>query len=75
MPQLKCPYCKSLDTKKTDGVRETLKGYRRRYQCINCDRRFTSYEEWCPEPISGTGGNHKRTVKLKTRSLDRYKEN
>lgn len=42
---MKCPYCRSTDTKVTDS-RETDDGasIRRRRQCLSCGRRFTTYE-------------------------------
>lgn len=42
---MKCPYCKSMDTKVTDS-RDTDDGasIRRRRQCLSCGRRFTTYE-------------------------------
>ena len=73
MSAIKCPYCKSLSTKKIDGKRETLKGYRRRWQCYNCGRRFTTLEEWCPDPVCGYDKNADMTVKLPTRSQRQIK--
>lgn len=42
---MKCPYCRSMDTKVTDS-RDTDDGasIRRRRQCLTCGRRFTTYE-------------------------------
>jgi len=41
---MKCPFCKSEETKVIDK-RETSDGIsRRRRECENCDKRFTTYE-------------------------------
>lgn len=42
---MKCPYCKSEDSKVIDS-RPTEDGFatRRRRQCIDCDARYTTYE-------------------------------
>jgi len=42
---MKCPYCGSLKDRVVDS-RESREGdsIRRRRQCLNCTRRFTSYE-------------------------------
>ena len=43
---MKCPYCGFLKDRVVDS-RESRDGnsIRRRRQCLNCDRRFTSYEQ------------------------------
>lgn len=42
---MKCPYCNALDSKVLDkretGEEETT---RRRRECLNCEKRFTTYE-------------------------------
>ena len=40
---MKCPYCAHPETKVTDS-READDGIRRRRECLNCGRRFTTYE-------------------------------
>lgn len=42
---MKCPYCKHPELKVTDS-RDTAEGnaIRRRRECLNCFRRFTTYE-------------------------------
>jgi transcriptional repressor NrdR len=42
---VKCPYCANLGDKVVDS-RESREGevIRRRRECLNCGRRFTSYE-------------------------------
>lgn len=43
---MKCPYCEYLDTKVIDS-RPTEEGHaiRRRRECDNCKKRFTTYEK------------------------------
>ncbi|MGM0608243.1 MAG: transcriptional regulator NrdR [Candidatus Muiribacteriota bacterium] len=43
---MKCPYCGGIETKVMDS-RETddCKSIRRRRACVNCDKRFTTYEK------------------------------
>lgn len=43
---MKCPYCENIDTKVIDS-RPTEEGHaiRRRRECDNCKRRFTTYEK------------------------------
>jgi len=42
---MKCPFCNSNENKVTDS-RETSEGtaIRRRRECIDCGKRFTTYE-------------------------------
>src|SRR3989304_3370411 len=40
---MRCPYCGYADTKVTDS-RESDDGIRRRRECLDCGRRFTTYE-------------------------------
>lgn len=47
---MKCPYCGNADTKVTDS-RETDDGIRRRRECLNCGRRFTTYERVQAAPL------------------------
>lgn len=43
---VKCPYCENIDTKVIDS-RPTEEGHaiRRRRECDNCKKRFTTYEK------------------------------
>ena len=43
---MRCPYCKKTDDKVIDS-RSTSDGssIRRRRECLNCERRFTTYEK------------------------------
>jgi transcriptional repressor NrdR len=42
---MKCPFCSSFDTQVIDSrVSEEGDTIRRRRRCVNCDRRFTTYE-------------------------------
>lgn len=49
---MKCPYCEFLDSKVVDS-RPTDEGQtiRRRRECMNCDKRFTTYEKIEEIPI------------------------
>src|SRR5689334_13742961 len=47
---MKCPYCGHPDTKVTDS-READDGIRRRRECLDCGRRFTTYERVHAAPI------------------------
>jgi len=42
---MKCPYCKSADTKVVDKRdAEEVSATRRRRECLQCGKRFTTYE-------------------------------
>ncbi len=47
---MRCPYCGYADTKVTDS-READDGIRRRRECLDCGRRFTTYERVHAAPI------------------------
>ena len=49
---MKCPYCTSKEDKVTDS-RETSEGQsiRRRRECMNCGKRFTTYEHVEKTPL------------------------
>jgi transcriptional repressor NrdR len=47
---MKCPYCGHTDTKVTDS-RESDDGIRRRRECLDCGRRFTTYERVQAAPL------------------------
>ncbi len=40
---MRCPYCGSIDSRVTDS-RNVQNGVRRRRECLECHRRFTTYE-------------------------------
>lgn len=40
---MKCPYCSSTESKVTDK-RPSPEGIRRRRECLECGKRFTTYE-------------------------------
>jgi len=44
---MKCPLCGSTDSKVID-TRSAEGGIRRRRECLECDRRFTTYERVAP---------------------------
>lgn len=42
---MKCPYCGSLETRVVDSrYSEDMEAIRRRRECLNCGKRFTTYE-------------------------------
>jgi transcriptional repressor NrdR len=47
---MRCPYCGHPDTKVTDS-READDGIRRRRECLQCERRFTTYERVQAAPL------------------------
>jgi len=47
---MRCPFCQYADTKVTDS-RESDDGIRRRRECLDCGRRFTTYERVQIAPI------------------------
>ena len=49
---MKCPYCGSLDSKVVDSLlSEDGLSIRRRRECLNCQKRFTTYENVESLPI------------------------
>ena len=49
---MKCPYCGSLETKVVDSrYSEDMEAIRRRRECLNCSKRFTTYERVEIAPI------------------------
>jgi transcriptional repressor NrdR len=47
---MRCPYCKSEQSKVIDTSHDSRGGVRRRRECENCGQRFSTYER----PILGT---------------------
>ena len=47
---MRCPFCGNSDTKVTDS-RESDDGIRRRRECLECGKRFTTYERVQAAPI------------------------
>src|ERR671915_14565 len=47
---MKCPHCGYAETKVTDS-RESDDGIRRRRECLQCERRFTTYERVQAAPL------------------------
>ena len=41
---MECPYCKNNETKVTDSRDTGTYTIRRRRECLNCNKRFTTYE-------------------------------
>src|SRR5687767_14300684 len=48
---MRCPFCGHSDTKVTDS-RESDDGIRRRRECLECGRRFTTYERVQAAPLT-----------------------
>ena len=49
---MKCPYCGSLETRVVDSrYSEDMEAIRRRRECLNCGKRFTTYERVEIAPI------------------------
>ena len=65
---MKCPYCDNRKDRVVDS-RESKEGnlIRRRRECLNCSRRFTSYEkiESLPFMVVKKGGNRETFQKEK----------
>ncbi|MGB9673031.1 MAG: transcriptional regulator NrdR [Anaerolineales bacterium] len=41
---MRCPYCKSINTKVIDTSHDSRGGIRRRRECEDCGQRFSTYE-------------------------------
>ncbi|MEG2454188.1 MAG: transcriptional regulator NrdR, partial [Clostridia bacterium] len=57
---MKCMYCGSLDSKVVDSrLNEDGTSIRRRRECVNCGKRFTTYEtvEYTPIMVVKKSGN------------------
>ena len=49
---MKCPYCGNVETKVVDSrYSEDMEAIRRRRECLNCGKRFTTYERVEIAPI------------------------
>ena len=49
---MKCPYCGNVETKVVDSrYSEDMGAIRRRRECLNCSKRFTTYERVEIAPI------------------------
>ena len=78
---MRCPYCGDLESKVVDSRRsEDGQNIRRRRECLNCQRRFTTYEMVESLPIivvkrDGTRQNFDRNKILKSmiRAFDKRK--
>ncbi|MFA5528001.1 MAG: transcriptional regulator NrdR, partial [Peptostreptococcales bacterium] len=60
---MKCPYCDTIDTKVIDS-RPTEEGHaiRRRRECDQCKKRFTTYEKFEEIPMIVIKKNGTREV-------------
>ena len=65
---MKCQYCSCLDSKVIDS-RPTDDGnsIRRRRECTNCGRRFTTYEKVELSPLFATGEGKALTARKSRR--------
>jgi len=41
---MRCPFCKSEDTRVVDTSHDSRGGVRRRRECLNCGQRFSTFE-------------------------------
>jgi transcriptional repressor NrdR len=41
---MRCPYCQNVESKVLDTTHDARGGVRRRRECFNCHRRFSTYE-------------------------------
>ncbi|MBM7555400.1 transcriptional regulator NrdR [Halanaerobacter jeridensis] len=60
---MKCPYCTNLESKVIDSrATEDNTTIRRRRECLNCGKRFTTYEriDDLPVMVIKSGGNRER---------------
>ena len=66
---MNCPYCNHIETKVTDS-RETERSIRRRRECLNCKKRFTTYEyiEMAPLFVIKKDGRRERFDRCKIRN-------
>jgi transcriptional repressor NrdR len=48
---MRCPFCKNEDTKVIDSRTSEDNSIRRRRECLDCERRFTTYERLEHSPI------------------------
>jgi transcriptional repressor NrdR len=49
---MKCPYCQSLNDKVLESRQaDDGNSIRRRRECVDCEKRFTSYERIEPRPL------------------------
>lgn len=60
---MKCPFCGSLDDKVIDSrPLEEASVIRRRRECLNCQKRFTTYERLEEVPLMVVKSDHRREV-------------
>lgn len=48
---MECPYCRHINTKVTDSRDTGSFTIRRRRECLNCNKRFTTYEHVEMNPV------------------------
>jgi len=57
---MQCPYCTNQNTKVTDSRDTGIYSIRRRRECLECNRRFTTYEHVELSPVYIIKKNGKR---------------
>ena len=57
---MQCPYCNNENTKVTDSRDTGIYSIRRRRECLECNRRFTTYEHIELNPVYIVKKNGKR---------------
>ena len=67
---MKCPYCNNPDTKVTDSRDTETLSIRRRRECLNCNRRFTTYEyiEMSPLYVIKKDGRREKYDRIKIKN-------
>lgn len=67
---MQCPYCHHENTKVTDSRDTGVYSIRRRRECLNCHRRFTTYEhiEMSPVYIVKKDGRREKFEKNKIKN-------
>ncbi len=68
---MKCPFCESQETKVVDSRdNEVRDAIRRRRECLNCGRRFTTYERVEEIPLSVIKRGGEREVFSRSKLLE-----
>lgn len=68
---MKCPFCDSTETKVVDSRdTESQDAVRRRRECLNCQRRFTTYERVEETPLTVIKRGGEREVFSRSKLLE-----
>jgi transcriptional repressor NrdR len=67
---MNCPYCSHIETKVTDSRDTGSYTIRRRRECLNCNKRFTTYEaiEMSPLYVIKKDGRREKFDRLKIKN-------